>query len=212
MQNSVTSANSAIITKNPVTSHVHYTTDPKFYSDVFVGPGSAVVGDVTIKGPVFIGFHNIIRADYGSPFFIGPGTSIHDHCLIHGQPNQFVKVGAYRWSVHIDGEVSILHGSAVHGPCRVGKNTFIGQHVSIFDAEIGPNCVIMHGANITGGVKIPEGRYVEPGKTVFKQEDADGLPPVPGDHLSVNPETVNGYMELLYTYNRQTDLNQLKSL
>jgi len=200
--------NDTLITYNPITSHINYSTYPKISADVFVGPGSVVVGDVTIKGPVFIGFHNIIRADYGSPFFIGPGTSIHDHCLIHGQPNQYIKVGAYKWSVHIDGEVSILHGSAVHGPCRVGKNTFIGQHVSIFDAEISPNCVIMHGANITGGVKIAEGRYVEPGKTIYKQEEADALPAVPGDHLSVNPETVNGYMELLYTYMNQTNLNR----
>jgi carbonic anhydrase/acetyltransferase-like protein (isoleucine patch superfamily) len=202
--------NGSIIGYNPVTSNVQYSSMPKIYSPFFVGPNSVIIGDVTIKGPVFVGFNNVIRADYGSPFFIGPRTSIHDQCLVHGQPRQYVKVGAYQWSVHIDGDVSILHGASVHGPCRVGKNTFVGQHVSIFDAVIEPNCVILHGANITGGVTIPEGRLVEPGQNIYKQEDADALPPVPGKYASLNPETVNGYMELLSAYLRQTPYGKLR--
>lgn len=193
-------SNQPIIAANPKTSHVQYSTLPRVYGDLFLGPNSTLIGDVTLQGPVFIGFNNVIRADYGSPFYIGPNTSIHDLCLIHGQPNQYVKVGAYKWSVHIDGNVSILHGSSVHGPCRVGKNTFIGQNVSVFDAIIEPDCVILHGANITGGVTIPRGRLVEPGQNIYKQEDADQLPEVPGEYLSLNAETVNGYMELLYAY------------
>lgn len=206
---SYSSTSKPIIGYNPVTSNVQYSSYPKIYNDVFVGPNNVIIGDVTIEGPVFIGFNNVIRADYGSPFYIGPRTSIHDQCLIHGQPKQYVKVGAYKWSVHIDGDVSILHGSSIHGPCRIGKNTFIGQNVSIFDAYINPNCVILHGANITGGVIIPEGRLVEPGKNIYKQEDADNLPPVPGEYMSINLETVNGYMELLYGYINQTPLGRV---
>lgn len=201
--------NGSLITYNPITSNVQCSTYPRIIDDVFLGPNNVLIGDITIKGPVFIGFNNVIRADYGSPFFIGPRTSIHDQCLIHGQPKQYVKVGAYKWSVHIDGDVSILHGSSIHGPCRIGKNTFIGQNVSIFDAIIKPNCVILHGANITGGVTIPEGRLVEPGKNIYKQEDADCLPPVPGEYMSINTETVNGYMELLYGYLTQTHLGKI---
>ncbi|MBO8171579.1 MAG: carbonate dehydratase [Bacillaceae bacterium] len=203
--------NKTLIGYNPVTTHVHYASYPKIYGDHFIGPNNVLIGDVTLKGPVFIGFNNVIRADYGSPFFIGPRTSIHDQCLVHGQPEQYVKVGAYKWSVHIDGDVSILHGSSIHGPCRIGKNTFIGQNVSVFDAIIKPNCVILHGANITGGVTIPEGRLVEPGQNIYKQEDADRLPPVSGEYLSLNPETVNGYMELLYAYRKQTPYGTIKA-
>lgn len=203
--------NGSLFACNPITSNVPYSSYPKVPQNVFVGPNNVLIGDITIIGPVFIGFNNVIRADYGSPFFIGPYTSIHDQCLIHGQPKQYVKVGAYKWSVHIDGYVSILHGSSIHGPCRIGKNTFIGQNVSIFDAQIGSDCVVLHGANITGGVKIPDGRLVEPGQNIYKQEDADSLPPVPGEYLSLNPETVNGYMELLRTYMQQTSLGNLKA-
>lgn len=206
MSSPILNYNGSLFACNPVTTNVHYSSYPRFKGDVFVGPNTIVIGDVTVQGPVFLGFNNVIRADYGSPFYIGPRTSIHDQCLVHGQPKQYVTVGAYQWSVHIDGDVSILHGSSVHGPCRIGKNTFVGQNVSIFDAIIKPNCVILHGANITGGVTIPEGRFVAPGQNIYKQEHADALPEVPGEYMSTNAETVNGYMELLYAYLRQTPL------
>jgi carbon dioxide concentrating mechanism protein CcmM len=203
------SKNGSLLAYNPVTTNVHYSRYPNITSNVFIGSNSVVIGDVTVKGPAFIGFNNVIRADYGSPFFIGPRTSIHDQCLINGQPNRYIKFGNTDWSVYIEGDVSILHGSTIHGPCRIGKNTFIGQKVSIYDAQIKPNCVIMHGANISGGIIVPEGRFVESGKSIFRQADADELPLVPAEYLSLNPETVNGYMELMEEYLSQTELGNL---
>jgi carbon dioxide concentrating mechanism protein CcmM len=142
----------------------------------------------------------VIRADIGNPAFIGPNTNIHDHCQIHGQTNKYVRVGNTNWALYIDGNVSILHGSIINGYCRIGENTFVGQMVSMSNAQIKPNCVIMHGANISGGIIIPEGRFVKSGMNLFKQKDADNLPRVPREYSSLNPDTIKGYMELMGEY------------
>lgn len=168
--------------------------------DVYIGPNSAVVGDVFIKSPVFIGFNSMIKAYTGSSLFIGAYTSIHDNCQIYGLNSPNIKIQNKSWGIYIDGEVSILHSSTIDGYCRIGKNTFIGQNVSISNAQIRPNCVIMHGAKITDGIIIPEGRFIKSGMNLFNQREADKLPKVPREYLSLNPDTIKGYMELMGEY------------
>lgn len=167
---------------------------------IYVGPGSGVTGDVIIKSPAFIGFNTVIKADMGISIFIGPYTSIHDDCHIYGGGRQYFKAQGRNWGIYIDGEVSILRGTEINGYCRIGKNTFIGQKVSISNARIMPNCVIMHGANISGGIIIPEKRFVKSGMKIITQADADNLPRVPVEYSSLNPDTIKGYMELMGEY------------
>ena len=200
MGSSILNKNGSLLTYNSVTANRQYLNYPSTSRDVYIGPNSTVIGDVIIKSPVFIGFNSVIRADIGSSFFIGSNTNIHDNCQIHGQNGRYMRIGNSNWAVYIDGEVSILHGSIINGYCRIGKNTFVGQMVEISNAQIKQNCVIMHGAKISGGIIIPERRFVKSGMNLFSQRDADNLPIVPIEYISLNPDTITGYMELMGEY------------
>ena len=108
--------------------------------------------------------------------------------------------------MYISEEVSILHHAQPHGPLFVGRNTFIGEGVSIYGATIGKNCVIMHGATIADHVKISDGRFVEPGQTVWKQEQANELPAVPSKFKTLNQEIADHYYRLGKSYSQNTNL------
>lgn len=168
--------------------------------DLYIGSNSFVSGDVFIKSPVYIGSGSEIKTRRGSSIFIGPRTNIHDNCRIHGQSGRAIRALNINWGIYIEADASILHGSRIDGYCRIGRNTFVGQEVSISNAEIMSHCVIMHRVNITGGIIIPEKRFIKPGSNIFTQRDADNLPRVPKEYISLNPDTVRGYMELMAEY------------
>lgn len=185
---------------NTAAANRQYLGSSRISRNVYIGSSSEVIGDVIIKKPVFIGFNSIIKAGTGSSLFIGAYTNIHDNCHIHSENTQHIGAHNNHWGVYIDGEVSILHGSEINGYCRIGKNTFVGQMVSISNAQIRPNCVIMHGADISGGIIIPEKRFIKSGMKLSCQRDADSLPKVPREYISLNPNTIKGYMELMGEY------------
>lgn len=195
-----------ILHYNPPISEVSQVGYPKISSDSVIGPNSIIIGEVTVESDVFIGYHNLIRSDSSYPIYIGKCTNIQDYILIHVHPAQYVEVNGQKMGVYIEDQVSILHHAAPHGPLFIGRNTFIGQHVSIYGAKIGRNCVIMHGATIANYVNIPDNRFVEPGQTVWKQEQADALPEVPPEFKGLNTEIVNHYYRLGKTYKANTNL------
>ncbi|MGE5591697.1 MAG: hypothetical protein ACM3ZA_13970, partial [Bacillota bacterium] len=188
---------------NPVTAHVPTSSYPRLDATVFVAPHATVLGDVEVCEDVFIGFGAVIRADYGSPFRIGPRCSVQDNVVVHGEPAQFVEAEGRRWSVYLDQDVSCLHGAVLHGPLKVGRNVYIGQGAMVHTAEIGDDSVIMHGATVTGGVRILPGRFVAPGQAVWRQAEADALPEVPAAYRQLNPMSVQGYVELARQYRTQ---------
>ena len=193
MGSSVLNNNGSLLAYNSVTTNRQYLNTSNVSRDVYIGSSSTVIGDVIIKSPVYIGFNSVVGADMGSSFFIGAHTNIHDNCQIHGLSSRYIRIGNTSWGGFIDGEVSILRGCIINGYCRIGKNTFVGQMVTISNAQIKPNCVIMHGANITGGIIIPEGRFIKSGINLFRQRDADNLPIVPREYRLLNPDTIRGY-------------------
>ncbi|HEU4963671.1 MAG TPA: DapH/DapD/GlmU-related protein [Bacilli bacterium] len=195
-----------ILYHNPPVLEVPVATYPQVSDKAVVGAGSIIIGDVTVADDVFIVYHSVIRADSSSPFYIGPRTNIQDYVLIHCHPAQYVEVNGRKFGVFIEDEVSILHHALPHGPLFIGRNTFIGQNVSIYGAVIGRDCVVMHGAGISNHVQIADGRFVAPGQTVFTQEQADALPPVPDKYKTLNQEIVDHYYRLGKSYKKNTPL------
>ena len=196
-----------ILYRNPPVAEVTSISYPTVSPRAVIGTDSMIIGDITIAEDVFIGFKNLLRADSGYPYFIGPFTNIQDYVLMHVHPgHEHVLVQGRKWGVYLEGENSVLHHAAVHGPLFIGRNTFVGQHANIYDAVIGRNCVIMHGATITNGVKIGDNRFVAPGQSVWKQEDADNLPPVPEKFKDLNQYIVNHYYRLGKSYLQNTNL------
>lgn len=185
-----------IIYHNPPVKEVPESHYPKISSTAVMGPNSYVFGGVYVDDDVMIGWNNLIRADSSTPYYIGKKTNVQDFVLIHCHPGKQIDVNGKKYGVYISDEVSILHHAQPHGPLFVGRNTFIGENVSIYGAHIGEDCVIMHGATIAENVKIAKGRFIAPGQSVWKQEQADQLPPVSPRHKNLNQEIVDHYYRL----------------
>jgi carbonic anhydrase len=202
-----------MIYANPPVDEVPKSIYPKISEKAVIMFNSLVIGDVTIAEEVFIGFYNLIRADSASPFFIGPRTNIQDFVVVHSHPGQHISVDGKQMAIFIEGEVSILHHAIPHGPLYVGRNTYIGHHVSIYGGTIGRNCVIMHHASISNYVSIGNNRFVSPGQIVERQEEADNLPLVPDQYRGLNGQIVDHYHRLGRAYKQNSNLllNQFDS-
>ncbi|OGF50395.1 MAG: hypothetical protein A2231_02565 [Candidatus Firestonebacteria bacterium RIFOXYA2_FULL_40_8] len=124
---------------------------PKVAKSAYLSPSALVTGNVLIGGDVFVGPHAVIRADEpGSKVKIEKGCNIQDGVIIHALKKTAVNVGEHS---------SLTHGCIIHGPCRIGKDVFIGFRSVIFDANIGNNSVVKNMCHIEC-VDIPAGRTV----------------------------------------------------
>ncbi|WP_158289551.1 hypothetical protein [Paenibacillus flagellatus] len=195
-----------ILYRNPPVREAPLPVEPTVSLNAVVAANSIVIGDVTVEDDVFIGFHTVIRADASPPYYIGPRTNIQDFAMIHAHPGEFVEWEGRRYGVYIESDVSILHHGSLHGPLFVGRGTFVGLRVSISAATIGRHCVVMHGAVVADGVRIADNRFVEPGRTVWTQEQADALPEVPERYKTLNADIVDYYCRLGKAYKASTPL------
>ena len=111
-------------------------TKPKFDESVFVCPGAAIVGDVTLGKNVNVWYNAVLRGDDGA-IKVGDNTNIQDCAVLHEE----TTVGS---------GCTIGHGAIVHG-CTVGDNVLIGMGATVLNgAKIGDNCIVGAGALVTG--------------------------------------------------------------
>jgi carbonic anhydrase/acetyltransferase-like protein (isoleucine patch superfamily) len=105
--------------------------------------------------------------------------------------------------VYVGKRVSLAHQVQIHGPARVGDDSFVGMKALVFKAEVGRNCVVEPGC-ILMGVKVPDGRYVPAGTVLKKQDDADRLPEITADYpmKALNKGVVHVNTSLADGYNR----------
>jgi carbon dioxide concentrating mechanism protein CcmM len=169
--------------------------DPTIHKDAFLSRYAVIIGKVIIDQDVMVAPGAKIRADECAPYRICKGVNIQDNVIFHGLSNQYVEVGGIMYSIYIDSHSSIAHAAIVHGPLFVGKKCFIGFRSTVHASKIGRNCFVdghtfiknstigeyCHiGAKVlVSGVVIGRDRYVEDGKIIKYQDDADGLPIVP---------------------------------
>jgi len=107
---------------------------------------ASITGDVIISKWCSIWPFASIRGDLG-PITIAEGTSVQDCCVIHCSRGQKVQIGK---------NVTMGHGSVVHGAI-IGDEVIVGMNASILDnAEIGSGCIIGAGSVVPGDMKIPE--------------------------------------------------------
>lgn len=125
---------------------------PQIAPSAFIHPTAVIIGKVKIGKKVFVGPGAVIRADEPkSSIFIGDNCNIQDRAIVHALLNT---------SVYVDDHTSLSHGCVVHGPCKIGKNCFIGFGSVVFDAELCPGVVIKHLAVVEKVVLLP-GKTVE---------------------------------------------------
>lgn len=193
---------------NPVTTFTPISYMPKIEKNSFVQPNASVIGSVILSEGVLVSPFASIRGDEGTPIYIGKNSNVQDGVVIHGLEKQFVENNGLGYSVYIGENVSLAHQSQVHGPAKVGNNTFVGMQSFVFKSEIGANVVIEPCAKVIG-VKVAPGRYVPAGEVIKTQEQADKLPVITpeysmknlnNDVVHVNKELNNGYSSLVQTY------------
>ena len=139
-------------------------TKPKFDESVFVCPGAAIVGDVTLGKNVNVWYNAVLRGDDGA-IKVGDNTNIQDCAVLHEE----TTVGS---------GCTIGHGAIVHG-CTVGDNTLIGMGAIVLNgAKIGSDCIVGAGALVTGKMDAPDGSMIlgSPAKVVrpLKPEEIEG--------------------------------------
>jgi carbonic anhydrase/acetyltransferase-like protein (isoleucine patch superfamily) len=110
-----------------------------------------------------------------------------------------------KYAVYVGKRVSLAHQAQIHGPAKVGDDTFIGMQSLVFKAEVGSGCVV-EPKSLLLGVKVADGRYVPAGSIIKSQADADALPEITEDYAfkSLNKGVVHVNVHLADGYNAAT--------
>ncbi len=149
-----------------------------------IHPLASVNGSVIIGEHIFVAPGASIRGDEGEHIFIGDESNVQDGVVVHGLETfegghelieNEVEVEGKKYSVYIGKRVSLAHQCQVHGPARVGDDTFVGMQSFVFRTELGDHVVVEPGAKLIG-VKVAAGRYVPALSLITTQEQADALP------------------------------------
>ena len=165
---------------------------------------SQITGNVIISEQVHI-VNAAIRADEGTPFYIGKGSNIQDFCVLHGyvirekdeniKSNLILVDGEY-YSIYIGEYVTVAHGALIHGPSRIGNNTFIGFKTSIDAAEIGNNVEIGAHSYIKR-VKIPDNTAIAPNAVITEEQDIEKYIVKP---IGINQKIIDVNLEMVNAY------------
>jgi len=205
------------VATNPITHFTPVSYKPQIASQAVVQPNASVIGAVILSDGVLVSPFASIRGDEGTPIFIGKNSNVQDGVVIHGLEHQFVENKGLGYSVHIGENVSLAHQSQVHGPAKIGDNTFVGMQAFVFKAEVGENVVIEPAAKVMN-VKIASNRYVPAGEVIKTQEQADKLPIITADYamknlnkdvVEVNKQLNVGYGSTTASYPANYYLNKL---
>jgi carbonic anhydrase len=212
------------IHENVITDFNSNVSYPQIENTVFIHPFAIVIGACYIGELVMVAPTAVCRGDEGTPIHISAHSNMQDDVVIHGlettkdgknlDNRRFTKDGELLlgndtrfkdgYSVFVGERTSLAHGTLVHGPAYVGNDTFVGMESLVFNAKIGNNVAIGVSSTITGGVEIPDNKFVPPGSIITTQEQVDKLPDRIGSpYETINEEVVHvnekldeGYKEL----------------
>lgn len=159
---------------------------PQLGSDVFLAPGAAVIGDVTIGARSSIWFGAVLRGD---DHFIrlGVEVNIQDNAVVHEGRGELPAI--------IGDRTTVGHGAILHG-CTVGALCIVGMGATIMDGcEIGERCLIAAGSLLAPGTRVPPGTLVVGAPARVKRD----LRP---DELAHLEQSAGNYVDLARRYLR----------
>ena len=126
--------------------------------NVFVAPGSHVIGKVKLCDNSSVWFNAVLRGDCDL-ITVGEDTNVQDGSILHTDYGVPLNVGK---------GVTIGHKVMLHG-CEIGDYCLIGINSVILNgAKIGNYCVVGANSLITENMQIPDGSIVmgSPAKVV----------------------------------------------
>ena len=124
-----------------------------------IHPQGTVIGSVTIGEHVYVAPAASVRGDEGQHIHIGDESNVQDGVVVHGLetfegnhelPENEVEVNGEKYSVFIGKRVSLAHQSQVHGPAKIGDDTFVGMQALVFRTELSDHVVVEPGAKLIG--------------------------------------------------------------
>lgn len=126
--------------------------------DVFIAPGSHVIGSVILEKGSSVWFNAVLRGDCDE-IRIGENTNIQDGSVLHTDENVPLTIGK---------GVTVGHKVMLHG-CQIGDYSLIGINAVVLNgAKIGKYCLIGANSLVTENMQIPDGSVVmgSPAKVV----------------------------------------------
>jgi len=175
---------------NPKTSWNSTERMPTVSNTAYVDDSATLIGDVRIGEQVYIAPGVSLRADEAHPIIIGDECNIQDCAVFHGLMGSSIELGRH---------VSIAHGAIIHGPLKIGDDSFVGFNSVVHASTLGNKCFVGHSAVVIG-IKLANGKFVPHGALVDSQEKADVLGPVPESLQHFNEEVVHVNKEFAKGY------------
>ena len=129
---------------------------PKLGKDVFLAPGSKIIGDVVIGSNSSIWYNCVLRGDVNY-IRVGNNTNIQDGTVVHVSSNGFSATGGGGAPTKIGNNVTIGHNATIHA-CIINDYSLIGMGAVVLDgAVINEMSFIAAGALVTPKTIIKEG-------------------------------------------------------
>jgi carbonic anhydrase len=182
-----------MLKSNPKTSWNSDERMPTVSATAYVDDAATVIGDVRIGSQVYIAPGVSLRADEATPIIIGDECNIQDCAVFHGLKGSSIELGK---------RISIAHGAIIHGPMKIGDDSFVGFNSVVHASTLGKKCFVGHGAVVIG-VKLTDGMFVPHGALVDSQDKADALGAVPDNLKHFNEEVVDVNNEFADEYSLQ---------
>ncbi len=175
---------------NPKTSWNSVESMPTVSATAYVDSSAILIGDVRLGEQVYVGPCVSLRADEAHPIIIGDECNIQDGAIFHGLMGSSIELGR---------RISIAHGAVIHGPLKIGDESFVGFNSVVHASTLGRRCFVGHSAAVIG-VSLADGKFVPHGRIVDSQEKADALGPVPENLKGFNEEVVHVNKEFASGY------------
>jgi len=122
---------------------------PKISKNVFIAPGSYVIGNVKIGSKSNIWFNTVIRGDV-EKIEIGSNTNIQDLTMVHCTTNGH--------GTQIGSNVTIGHNCVIHD-CKIEDNSLIGMSSTVLDGAI-----VKKSSMLAAGSLLTQGKIIETGE------------------------------------------------
>lgn len=118
--------------------------------NVFIAPGSHVIGSVELGDNSSIWFNAVVRGDCDK-ITIGSNSNIQDGSVLHTDKNVPLIVGE---------GVTVGHKVMLHG-CEIGDFSLVGINAVVLNgAKIGKYCIVGANSLVTENMQIPDGSLV----------------------------------------------------
>ena len=122
---------------------------PKISKNVFIAPGSYVIGNVKIGSKSNIWFNTVIRGDV-EKIEIGSNTNIQDLTMVHCTTNGH--------GTQIGTNLTIGHNCVIHD-CKIEDNSLIGMSSTVLDGAL-----VKKSSMLAAGSLLTQGKIIETGE------------------------------------------------